>query len=311
MTGSPELRSVEQVLSRPEWNKDFFRAILDFADMAVMVINPDYEIVYANRHVSNLFGVPLEVLNGMELPRHKTLPDEELQRVIDHMVRVLEQGISERIENWALRPDGTRLLMLWASTPLRGPNGAIEHLLSVGMDVTEQHTMKNRLESLAHRDALIGLHNRTFFDLRLAEELSRLESGEGPGIALFFIDLDGFKAVNDTYGHDVGDAVLRVVAKRLRAKVRQSDIVCRLGGDEFVVILPNAPSQAIVQDIVTEVVQTLAKPYFLDGHTCNLSASIGIALAPQNGGNPHELVHVADAAMYQAKRAGKNRFVFG
>lgn len=311
MPGPHDLQMSVQGLFHPDWNEGFFRTALDHADMAVLVINPEYEIVYGNHCIGRLIGLPQEALIGMELPRHKTVPDEDLQRVIDHMVRVLEQGVAERIENWALRPDGSKFLMLWSSTPLCRSDGAIQYLLSVGMDVTEQHVTKNRLESLANRDALTGLHNRMFFDLRLAEDLQKVLAEEGGGLALLFIDLDGFKAVNDDLGHDVGDAVLCEVAGRLRAKVRKSDVVCRLGGDEFVVILPNPPSRAVVEELASGLIEALAKPYdALGGQPKALSASIGIALAPQDGTDPQALVHAADAAMYLAKRAGKNGFSF-
>lgn len=310
MPNSVHANPLHSIPSHPTWNEAFFRSILDHADMAVFVMNRVYEVVYANQHFSNLVNVPREMLIGMELPRHKTLPDEDAQRVIEHMLRVFDQGVSERIENWALRPDGSRFLMLWSSTPLFDADGKTQFLLSVGMDVTEQHTTRKRLEGMAHRDPLTGLHNRTFFDQRIAEDLERVTSGDDTGLALFFIDLDKFKPINDEFGHDVGDAILCETARRLRKRVRKNDTVCRIGGDEFVVILPNMTSQGILQDLASEMLEELAIPFHVTKCDCMMSASIGIALAPQHGSNPQDLVKAADAAMYLAKRSGKNSFCF-
>lgn len=297
-------------VSHPDWSLDFFRSTLEFADVAVLVINHDFEIVYANPYVcERISGMPQSAMIGMSLPRHQTVPDEDLQRVIDHTKRVLELGVAERIENWALHQDGSRRLMYWSTVPKLNADGKVEHLLAVGMDVTEQRKEKGLLENLAHRDVLTELHNRTFFERLLPEEVARANI-EGAGLALLYIDLDGFKPVNDRFGHEAGDAVLREVAVRLRKGLRQNDIVCRIGGDEFVVILPGVSSHEDAGMIAENMIDRLAHPYDIKDGIHDLGASIGIAFLNDGVQDAQDLLRKADAAMYLAKQAGKGYFAF-
>lgn len=298
-------------ITHPDWSFEFFRNILDLADMAVMAINQEYEVIYANPYIcERILGMPQSVAVGMSLPRHKTLPDEEMQRVVDHTNRVLKSGIAERIENWALHQDGSRRMMYWSSVPVFGGDGKVSHLVAVGMDVTEQRKEKHQLEELAHRDTLTNLHNRTFFERRLPEDVTRANI-EGLSLALLYIDLDGFKPVNDRHGHGAGDAVLREVASRLRKGLRQNDVVCRIGGDEFAVILPGVSSHDDVRIIAEQMIRRISEPYDIEGCVHNLGASIGISFLNKDTSNsPHDLICKADEAMYRAKRLGKGRFVF-
>ena len=291
-------------------NENFFRTILDAADMAVLVINHNFEITYANQYLcERITGIPQSAMIGMHLPRHQTVPDEDLQRVIDSTKRVLEHGVAERIENWALHQDGSRRMMYWSSVPIRDAENEVSHLLAVGMDVTDQRKEKQALETLAHRDALTDLYNRTFFDRRLPEDIARARHEE-MGLALFYIDLDGFKSVNDQHGHETGDAVLREAALRLRKGLRQSDVVCRIGGDEFAVILPGVAICEAASKLAEQLVEQLSQPYNVLGRVHKLGASIGIAFLNKETGNSQDLVRKADAAMYHAKQAGKGRYCF-
>lgn len=297
-------------VKHPEWDENFFRSTLDFADVAVMVINHDFEVVYANHYVCDrIAGIPQSAMIGMALPRHQTVPDEDMQRVVDHTKRVLELGVAERIENWSLHSDGSRRLMYWSTVPTLNAAGKVRHLLAVGMDVTEQRKEKLHLENLAHRDALTDLHNRAFFEHRLPADIERAKHEE-IGLALFYIDLDGFKPVNDHFGHEAGDLVLREVAARLRRGLRQNDIVCRIGGDEFAVILPGVSSSDDARMIAEQMIDRISQPYDIKGKTPSLGASIGIALLNKDAYSPQDMVRKADAAMYCAKNSGKGRFAF-
>ncbi len=165
---------------------------------------------------------------------------------------------------------------------------------------------ESRMSYLAHHDALTSLPNRMAFQQSLAQGVALAERQQGC-VALLFIDLDGFKKVNDTFGHDVGDQLLVQVASRLRACVRTSDMVGRLGGDEFVLLLTDGPSMEQAEHVADKVIEAIRKPYDIpDAHPL-LGASIGIALYPAHAKTADQLLIVADTAMYVAKRAGGSR----
>jgi diguanylate cyclase len=166
---------------------------------------------------------------------------------------------------------------------------------------------QRRVEHLAHFDMVTGLPNRALLADRLAQETARSRRGT-LGFAVLLFDLDGFKAVNDTWGHAAGDRVLALVAERARKSVRASDTVGRLGGDEFLAILPQTSLDG-ARGVATKLREALAEPYALDNATARLTASIGISLFPDHGSDPEQLQRAADAALYRAKRDGRNRVV--
>ena len=161
----------------------------------------------------------------------------------------------------------------------------------------------------AHHDDLTGLPNRALLRERLQQELAHARR-DGSQLALLFLDLDRFKSVNDTLGHDGGDQLLRVTASRLRACVRECDTVARLGGDEFVVLLTGLPSPQQAAKLAGQILASLAQPFQIDGTECFIGASIGISVFPADGTTAEELLKHADIAMYRAKAAGRGRFVF-
>ena len=170
-------------------------------------------------------------------------------------------------------------------------------------DITEQRRADEKLAHMAHHDALTGLPNRTLFADRLRQAIQ--STRRGTPFALLSLDLNGFKAVNDTYGHLAGDELLRTVAYRLRQCVREVDLVARLGGDEFAIIQTNAMEEE-ADLLARRVIQTLAQPYTVQGTRVTAGTAVGIALAPRHGADPDELVKKADLALYKAKRDKSN-----
>lgn len=171
-----------------------------------------------------------------------------------------------------------------------------------------KHT-NEQVTALAHHDSLTGLPNRILFYDRLNQAITRARRDK-VSIAVLYLDLDGFKLVNDTFGHDAGDTLLREAAKRIVACVRDSDTVARMGGDEFTVILPNIRTPSSKDRVAKKIVETIARPFLINGKSCSVSASIGIALFPEHGETAEQLVKIADAAMYLAKHSGKNCYRF-
>ncbi|GBG15394.1 uncharacterized protein NMK_3001 [Novimethylophilus kurashikiensis] len=168
--------------------------------------------------------------------------------------------------------------------------------------------MMRKLDTIAHTDALTGLFNRRHLMIQ-ATALLALSARRNSCAAVLFLDLDGFKAVNDTYGHDVGDELLRIVAQRLKSSIRNSDLLARLGGDEFVVFLPEVESVTAAELVATKIVAALAEPYPIDDIEAHVTTSIGIALSPADGTDVESLLQHADLALYEAKNAGKNNYV--
>jgi diguanylate cyclase (GGDEF)-like protein len=158
-----------------------------------------------------------------------------------------------------------------------------------------KHT-NEQITHLAHHDNLTALPNRILFYDRLNQEIKKARRNK-ESIAVFFLDLDGFKSINDTLGHDVGDALLRETAKRIVACVRDSDTVARIGGDEFTVILSNVKTLNSISPVAERIVEAMATPFMLNGKNCHVTVSIGIALYPSNGETAEQLVKIADAAM--------------
>ncbi len=173
---------------------------------------------------------------------------------------------------------------------------------------SELENLSQRMETLAKHDALTALPNRSAFYERIKDEMKRADA-RGLPFAMAFVDLDGFKVVNDNYGHDVGDAVIKSASTRISDSVRTDDFVARLGGDEFVVLLPcHNADKANVSKAVKKILVSLAVPFDAGSQTITLSASIGVAFYPRDGKDLESLLRCADKEMYNVKRAGKNGY---
>ncbi|MFP4603103.1 MAG: putative bifunctional diguanylate cyclase/phosphodiesterase [Halochromatium sp.] len=210
--------------------------------------------------------------------------------------------------------DGTRKTILNSAVPIRDGNGRIAGAVVLNQDITERKAAEDRIERLAFYDSLTGLPNRRLLLDRLGQIQATIKRHGGHG-ALLFIDLDHFKDLNDSLGHDVGDLLLIQVAQRLRTCIRGSDTVARLGGDEFVVVLgelSNETAQAMTQarHIGLKVLQTLSQPYQLGTHVHHSTPSIGATLIDTPHSSVEELLKRADLAMYQSKNAGRNQLRF-
>ncbi|RZI44399.1 bifunctional diguanylate cyclase/phosphodiesterase [Herbaspirillum sp. HC18] len=177
------------------------------------------------------------------------------------------------------------------------------------LDITDSKLAEQRIRDASQRDALTGLPNRTLL-FEYCEHLLAVAQRTRSGGALLFIDLDRFKPINDTYGHDVGDQVLKQVARRLAACTRQEDVVGRLGGDEFIVALPHPDDVYGPATVAGNLVEKISEPYYVGSLQLHLSPSIGISLYPRHGDNLDTLIKCADAAMYEAKKSGRKRYKF-
>jgi diguanylate cyclase (GGDEF)-like protein len=198
-------------------------------------------------------------------------------------------------------------------------NGAQDYLIKGQVDgsmlsrsiryAIERHQAGERENRMAYFDALTSLPNRRLFFDRLNQALSRAQRYDEK-VALLFIDLDGFKPVNDSLGHDIGDLLLQEVARRLEGCLRKSDTVARIGGDEFTCILPHIERAGDVNVVARKIITALNSPFDIKGNKINISGSLGASLFPDDSADFEELISNADAAMYHAKKQGKNNFQF-
>ncbi|MEO1767489.1 diguanylate cyclase domain-containing protein [Thiobacter aerophilum] len=207
------------------------------------------------------------------------------------------------------RKDGSLYTVRQIITPIRNEEGAITHFIATHEDISDALAAQARIEHMAHFDAVTGLPNRSLFFDRLKQALARTRRN-GEKLALFFLDLDRFKPVNDRYGHAVGDALLAAVAERLTRCVRESDTVARIAGDEFTVLLPGITGREDAARVAAKILKAIGEPFQEGGHTLHIGASIGIALFPDDAADGEALLRCADDAMYQAKAAGRNTYRF-
>lgn len=191
-------------------------------------------------------------------------------------------------------------------SPITNDLGEISHFVSISQDVTEHKSKHLKMEALALRDPLTGLANRRLFDDRLNQAIQIIRRQKQRGIGLIMLDLDYFKRINDTYGHDVGDLLLKEVSLRLLLCTRKEDTVSRFGGDEFIMLLQGISIARDARRVAENILQSLAKPISVGGYTFSITCSLGVAIAPQDGNTPAQLLKSADLALYQAKIAGRN-----
>jgi len=220
-----------------------------------------------------------------------------------------ESGRTKINEEWVEGAGSNLCLLQTHKRPLYDPSGNCIGILGYCRDITEQRRSEENLQHIAHHDALTELPNR----LRLSEYLGyalQMSKRDSQLLAVMFIDLDRFKEINDTLGHAIGDLLLKDVAQRLQGCVRESDICSRLGGDEFVLVLTQMDTRFAVERKCQQVLDTLAQPYQLQGHTVRVFASAGVSLFPDHGATAEQLIRDADTALQTAKGQGRNRFEF-
>jgi diguanylate cyclase (GGDEF)-like protein/PAS domain S-box-containing protein len=230
--------------------------------------------------------------------------DTEFYR--DMWMQLLERGHWSG-EIWNRTRDGHVIAEMLQIASIKDRQGRITHFVGTFSDITSLKDAQAHLEKLASFDSLTGLPNRGLLADRLRQALSQAQRRDHL-LAICFLDLDGFKAVNDTHGHEAGDALLREVGRRLTATVRSGDTVARLGGDEFVLLLGDIKDVDELEGAMQRVLDTVAAPYELAERHVLISTSIGITLYPIDDGDPDTLLRHADQAMYSAKQAGRNRY---
>jgi len=230
--------------------------------------------------------------------------DDSLQLALSRLKSGEES--QNRAETSFVRGDGTEVHCEWFNSALTDEEGQVTSIMALVQDVSAKIQIARQQHYLANHDSLTGLLNRAAFQGRLEQSLLQARSSAG-AVALLFIDLDGFKRVNDAEGHHAGDEVLRIVAQRIASTVRVGDTLARLGGDEFLVMLDQEVTRDVTDTIGHRIIEALHLPMAVDGRDLSIGASIGVAMYPPMEGDIDALMNRADQAMYAAKRAGKGR----
>lgn len=212
-------------------------------------------------------------------------------------------------EIWSRRKDGTDYVAALSVSTVEAESEVLRRRVIVFSDVTARKLADERMWQQANYDALTGLPNRRLFRERLQHELDRARRGGG-AVALLLLDLDRFKDVNDSLGHDQGDALLVEVAQRMVGHVRTTDVVARMGGDEFAVVLSDVDGRSAIERVIEDLLATLAEPVVLEGEVAYVSASVGVTLFPSDGDSIEALLKNADQALYAAKDAGRGRWSY-
>ena len=210
-------------------------------------------------------------------------------------------------EVWNRRKNGEDFAEMLTVSVVRDPAGAVLNYVALFTDITPLKKHQDELEHIAHYDALTGMPNRVLLADRLQQAMLQSQR-RNSALAVAYLDLDGFKPVNDQHGHEVGDQLLVTLSQRMKASLRESDTLARIGGDEFVALLVDIGERRDCELLLSRLLQAAATPVRVDGALLQLSASIGVTLYPQDNADADQLVRHADQAMYLAKQAGKNRF---
>ena len=296
-----ERRGAEEALRRSE---ERYRNVVEVQTELVCRFLPDLTLTFVNDAYARYFGKRSEELIGSGLLDHVYEEDRAYHQ--GQLVRLSPESPTATVEERVLTPRGMRWLQ-WTDTAIFDGEGRTVEYQSVGRDVTERREAEERLEHQALHDPLTGLPNRTLFVDRLGQALRRTRRQQNR-VAVLFMDLDEFKVVNDSLGHEAGDLLLTVVAQRLRRCLRPEDTLARFGGDEFVVLIEAVAGPAEAVQVAERITDEFGRPFSVEGRELFVGASIGIALGEGRTKSPEDLLRDADTAMYRAKDGGSGHY---
>ncbi|MES2759869.1 MAG: EAL domain-containing protein [Pseudomonadota bacterium] len=294
---------VDDATARLREREARLQAILDNAADAIITVDRDGAVLSANAAAGALFVYPPDQLCGLGVDRLLEMPDGDGAAALPR----LAQSGAGACELAGTTSAGARFPLSISASQVRLHQEDI--FVCIIHDLTEQRRAQEHIYQLAHHDPLTGLENRFALNQHLEQLLAQARRA-GQAVALLFLDLDHFKKINDSHGHQTGDLLLVEVAQRLRELLRDVDIIARLGGDEFIVVMAGALTPDLVSAVAVRIVQSLSAPYQFGGQTMYSGASVGVAMFPEDAANAPTLMRHADTAMYVAKGQGRGNFQF-
>jgi diguanylate cyclase (GGDEF)-like protein/PAS domain S-box-containing protein len=288
-------------------SEEHFRTLIENASDAITILRPDGIIQYNAPSLERLFGYRAEASVGVSL--YEFVHPDDVTRARDAVERAsTSENIIDPVEFRLRHRDGSWITVEAIARSVEGDDGE-RVVISNCRDITDRKLAEARAEYQAFHDTLTDLPNRALFTDRVNQALL-LARRQSKRLAVIFLDLDHFKFINDTMGHSAGDVLLRQVATRLRDALRQADTVARLGGDEFTLLIPQLVDEKQIERIASKLLEVLAEPFDVHERELFVSASVGIALFPDDGDDVETLLKNSDAAMYRAKELGRNNFQF-
>ena len=308
-TAAPRLIGIAQDITERRATEMHLReaaTIFEETRDGLFILDQDYKLTSANPALARMTGIEPSNWIGKELPF--LMPQALTEQLHDKLWVQLKREGSWQGELLIKKPAGEQFPARLSLNVVR--DCALEWTQAIGIlsDVSELRGVQAKLQQLAHYDQLTGLANRLLMQDRLVQAIYRGRR-YGLRVAVLFLDLDHFKRINDSFGHAIGDLVLREAAIRIKSSIRNDDTAARHGGDEFVVIVEKFADQSHVMTLAEKLRTALAQPMLIGGQVFHISSSIGIALFPENGGGEEQLLRGADTAMYEAKAQGRNKFV--
>ena len=292
---------------KSELSLNLYKQACERLEEGLVITDAAFNVVEANRGHTRITGLSRrEVIGYPSVIIQSALLEKQRDK---NVLQVLEKTGRWAGEVWCSRKNGETYPNWVSITTIRGQFEIIDHYIAVFSDISERKKSETNLQFLATHDVLTNLPNRTLLRERLDFSLLRASRNKNK-IAIFFVDLDRFKNINDTLGHHVGDDLLQAVAKRLKACFRLSDTVARQGGDEFVILIDEFIDTNYLMGLAEKLMLMLQAPYDLDEHELHVTASIGISIYPDDGEDASMLLKHADVAMYRAKSNGKNVYSF-
>jgi len=286
-----------------------FRTLAENSPDIIARFSPCGDLMFANAACSRETGLSSAVISpGSPIPPKAWRPTMSLEQFKARIAQIIATGSRDRMY-WEWETDGALICHEIHMVAEYEVSGAPIGALAIGRNISERRQAERLLVHQATHDALTGLPNRVLLKDRLQHAVAQGRR-EGRQVGVIFTDLDNFKDVNDSLGHDVGDELLKMLAQRMRSALRESDTVARLGGDEFVAVIENAANNHDLDAVVQKLFETLSQPCDIAGHRIFPGASLGIAAFPKDGDDADTLMRNADTAMYAAKDGGRNHFRF-
>jgi len=277
-------------------SEERFRLVFDYAPIGMAITGLKGHFMRVNQAMCSLVGYGAEEFTTLQLSH--IVSDDDRNKILTAVEKLLSGEEQQLVLESRFFCNGGAIIHVMLHIALvRGAHGQPLYYIGQIVDITERKRYEEAIKHMAYHDSLTGMPNRMLFRDRLTMALNQARANQQM-LAVIFLDLDRFKEINDTLGHYIGDKALKVIAQRLESALRKSDVVARLGGDEFTLVLHGVPDQDSIDRVIDKIVSAIEVPLLLEGREFIVSASVGVAIYPQDGSDVDTLLQVADKNMY-------------